>query len=96
MSESEAITNKLMKSLSRLVSEFKLPIPGLKAKISMNLFSSSKLWSDQLLIELKKELAAYITSMLDQTSSVKSDGCTYSVEILLSFKHYVEENGFDA
>ena len=67
------VANKLIKSLSKLIWEFKLAILELKAKIVMSLFRSYALWSDRLLLEPTKDSASHITNMLEQTSFIKSE-----------------------
>ena len=72
--ELELEADKLITMLSNLMVEFTAPFPELKADIGMNLFRSSSLWSDELILFLGKEHASYIVSTLKNIGTLKMEG----------------------
>ena len=95
LSESEAGANRLITTLSNLMRDFTAPLPDLKADIAMNLFRSSVLWSNELILELSDENAAYIVSMLKSVGTLRSSGPLSPRETLLTIKSIFESEGYD-
>ena len=95
LSESEAGATRLITTLSNLMRDFTAPLPDLKADIAMNLFRSSVLWSNELILELSDENAAYIVSMLKSVGTLRSSGSLSSRETLLAIKSTFESEGYD-
>ena len=93
--EVELEADKLITMLSNLMVEFTAPFPDLKADIGMNLFRSSSLWSDELILQLSKEHASYIVSMLKNIGTLKMEGSLSPKEKLLAFKRVVDRDGYE-